>query len=87
MTLRIEASPRDRFLIRLIGRMQSEHLADLQHYMEEPSSKPTLDLREVTLVDVEAVRFLIACEDGGVELLHCSPYIRQWMSRERSDCE
>ena len=39
---------------------------------------------EVTLVDVAVVRFLIACEAEGIELRHCAPYIREWMSMERS---
>jgi len=43
-----------------------------------------LDLEEVDLVDVEAVRFLNTCEAGGISVLHCSPYIREWMFRERS---
>jgi hypothetical protein len=43
-----------------------------------------LDLEEVDLVDVEAVRFLNACEAQGVSVLHSSPYIREWMLRERS---
>jgi hypothetical protein len=42
-----------------------------------------LDLDEVMLVDVVVVRFLIACEAEGIELLHCAPYIREWMSKER----
>jgi hypothetical protein len=42
-----------------------------------------LDLDQVTLVDVWVVRFLIACEAEGIELLHCAPYIREWMHRER----
>jgi hypothetical protein len=84
MTLRIEkGSALGRPLVRLIGRMQSEHLPDLKHYVDVPGSKPTLDLEEVTLVDVETVRFLIGCEFAGVKLLHCSPYIRQWMNREQ----
>jgi hypothetical protein len=45
----------------------------------------SLDLNEVNLVDVEAVRFLNACEDEGVSVLHCSPYIRTWMVREREE--
>jgi hypothetical protein len=86
MTLRIEkASDPGRPLVRLIGRMQSEHLPDLRRYIEAPGSKPTLDLAEVTLVDLEAVRFLIGCEFAGIELLHCSPYIRQWMAREQAE--
>jgi ABC-type transporter Mla MlaB component len=85
MTLRIERSlAQDRAVIRLIGRMQRECLADLEAEIESTKPKPTLDLREVTLVDVEAVSFLITCQDGGVALLHCSPYIRRWMTRERA---
>jgi hypothetical protein len=41
-----------------------------------------LDLEGVTLVDVEVVRFFITCEEHNVELLHCSPFIREWMMRE-----
>ena len=56
MTLRIERSlAQDRAVIRLIGRMQRECLADLEAEIESTKPKPTLDLREVTLVDVEAV--------------------------------
>jgi hypothetical protein len=40
-------------------------------------------LDEVTLVDVAAVRFLIACEAEGIEVRHCAPYIREWMAREQ----
>ena len=44
-----------------------------------------LDLEEVDLVDIEAIRFLNAREDEGISVLHCSPYIREWMSRERQE--
>jgi hypothetical protein len=65
--------------------MQAEQLAELERCIEAPDFKPVLDLKEVTLVDVEVVRFLIRCEDSGVALLHCSPYIREWMDREQPD--
>jgi hypothetical protein len=41
-----------------------------------------LDLEEVTLVDLDIVRFLATCEAEGIELVHCSPYIREWINRE-----
>jgi hypothetical protein len=85
VTLRIETLPQRRPVVRLSGRMQSEDLAGLQQYIGAPGFKPLLDLAEVTLVDVEAVRFLVGCEDAGIDLLHCSPYIRQWMDREQWD--
>jgi len=42
-----------------------------------------LDIEEVGLVDVEAIRFLNSCEAVGVSVLHGSAYIRTWMSQER----
>ena len=68
--------------IRLIGRFQSEHIEDLKRQLQGNGPLWVLDLEEVTLVDVEVVGFLRACEAEGVEILHCSPYIREWMLRE-----
>jgi hypothetical protein len=85
VTLRIERTwAAGRVVVRLTGRMQAEFLPDLQKEIEETEAKPALDLKEVTLVDVEAVQFLITCDNDGVSLLHCSPFIRQWMARDRA---
>jgi hypothetical protein len=67
----------------LIGRIQSEYLTELKAQIEGREPHLSLDLKEVTLVDVGVVRFLLVCEESGIELLHCSPYIQQWMVRER----
>ena len=69
--------------IRLIGRMRAEHLSELEKQMKESESKIVLDLEELNLVDVEAVRFLGVCETQGVTLLNCSAYIRDWIGKER----
>jgi anti-anti-sigma regulatory factor len=68
--------------IRLIGRMQAEHLAELKTQIKESGSRIVLDLEELNLVDVEAVRFLGSCEVAGVTLVNCSPYIRDWIGKE-----
>ena len=84
MTLRIEkASDGHSTTIRLIGRMQAEHLEELEKQIRETGPAITLDLEEVTLVDVEIVRFLAACEERGATILNCSPYIRDWIGKER----
>jgi len=69
--------------IRLIGRMRAEHLSELEKQIKESESKIVLDLEELNLVDVEAVRFLGMCETQGITLLNCSPYIRDWIGKER----
>jgi anti-anti-sigma regulatory factor len=70
--------------IRLIGRMRADHLSELEKQISESESKIVLDLEELNLVDVEAVRFLGMCERQGVTLLNCSPYIRDWIGKERN---
>jgi anti-anti-sigma regulatory factor len=44
--------------IRLIGRMRAEHLSDLEKQIRESELRIVLDLKELDLIDVEAVRFL-----------------------------
>jgi anti-anti-sigma regulatory factor len=85
MTLRIEqSSDRGHTTIRLIGRMQVEHVAEVQKQIETSGPTVTLDLEDVTLVDVHVVRFLGTCETRGIELRNGSPYISDWIARERA---
>jgi anti-anti-sigma regulatory factor len=84
MTLRIERNADlAGTTIRLIGRMQAEHVSEVERQIGESGTKVTLDLEEVTLVDVQVVRFLGVCEIRGISVLNCSPYISEWIARER----
>jgi hypothetical protein len=84
MTFRIEREADERkAIIRLSGRLQSEHLDELTGQLQGDLRRITFDLEGVTLVDVEAVRFLNQCETRGIEMIHGSPYIREWMAREK----
>jgi hypothetical protein len=83
MTLRIVADIReDGTTIRLIGRMRAEHVAHVRAEIAAGRAPAALDLDEVTLADVDAVRFLVAAEREGIILYHCAPFIREWMTRE-----
>jgi hypothetical protein len=64
--------------------MQEEHLDELKTQIEGGGSGIVLDLDEVSLVDVEVVRFLGTCQAEGIRLVHCSPYINDWIAKERS---
>jgi hypothetical protein len=70
-------------VIRLNGRLRLEHLDELKTQIDGDKSRIVLDLDNVTLVDVEVVRFLSACEERGIELIHWWPYIREWIIREK----
>jgi hypothetical protein len=71
--------------LRLTGRIQSYYIASVQSAMSDCCERKILDLSEVTLVDLEVVRFLISCEDEGIELVQCPPYVREWILRERAE--
>lgn len=84
MTLKIEKDSGDNGpVIRLAGRLRSEHLSELKMQLQGDGQQVAFDLAGITLVDVEAVRFLNACAARGVELMHCPAYVREWMMREK----
>ena len=85
MVLRIERVSHEQLIIlRLSGRLQSEHVEELKAQMEGCTQRIAFDLGDVKLVDRDVVGFLAACEANGVELRQCSPYIRDWIARERA---
>jgi anti-anti-sigma regulatory factor len=84
MTLRIESvSDEHGTRIRLIGRMQAQHVEELQAQIGASGARVVLDLEELNLVDIDAVRFLGTCQAGGISLVHCPPYIHDWIANER----
>ena len=88
MTLKIEtASDGQTATLRLIGHIESKYLDEIRAQVRRHRPRLVFDLDQVTLLDGEVVRFLIACEAEGIELLHGSPYIREWMDRESQGSE
>ena len=71
--------------LKLSGRIQSSCIARIQSVMNDGCARKILDLGEITLVDLVAVRFLIDCEDEGIEFVKCPAYVREWMLRERAE--
>jgi hypothetical protein len=69
----------------LSGHIQSDRIACIRSAMNDGCARRILDLREVTLVDIAVVRFLINCEDEGIEMVQCPPYVREWIVRERAE--
>jgi hypothetical protein len=69
----------------LSGRIQSDRIACIRSAMNDGCARKILDLSEITLVDVAVVRFLIRCEDEGIELEQCPSWVREWILRERAE--
>lgn len=86
MTLRIERISGERGTrIRLSGELRCEHFDQVRAEIACSGPPVVLDLEEVDLVDLKGIRFLNACRAEGISVLHCSPYIREWMFREQGN--
>jgi anti-anti-sigma regulatory factor len=84
MTLRIERSTRQRFMVfTLSGRMEAEQVPELKELFDRDYRNIILDLRDVRLADRDAVRFLRGCEADGMKLENCPAYVREWIHREK----
>jgi anti-anti-sigma regulatory factor len=84
LTFKIETiSGGDRVIVRLIGELNAESLPALEAQVGSAAGKIELEMREVTLVNVDVVRFLISCEARDIPLRSCPPYIREWIRREQ----
>ena len=85
MTCKIhrEAVGEDGVVLRVIGRITGDHVETLRTLLEQESGALTLDLKDVRLVDGDAVRLLAIHEANGVKIENCPAYIREWIRRER----
>ncbi len=69
----------------LSGRIEKQAIAELRRLFECQTDcrETALDLKDVGVIDRDVMRFLVGCEADGVKLENCSPYIREWMEREK----
>jgi hypothetical protein len=83
--LKIERSLEDGVVFTMSGRIEAEDVAELQRLfnLEGVSQPIALDLREVTLVDRDAVKFLASCEADTIKLKNCPAYVRKWIDAEK----
>ena len=85
--LRIRCTVNGETLFTVSGRMDSANLPELKNLIDAKATdlSMALDLKELILVDRDAVRFLKRCESNGIELRNCSAYIREWITREKAN--
>ena len=85
--LKIQKTANGEVILRLSGRMDSEDVGELEALLrsEGKGRSVVLDLKDLTLVDRGAVRFLASCEADSIKIKNCPAYIREWITRERRD--
>jgi anti-anti-sigma regulatory factor len=81
--LRIQRSANGRIVFTLSGRIEAEDVKELRQLLalEEAGQRVVLDMRDVTLVNQDAVKFLAGCEADSIKLENCPAYIREWIER------
>jgi anti-anti-sigma regulatory factor len=87
--LRIGRSANGEVVFTLSGRVAAENLAQLEALLgsEAEGRRIFLDLKDLTLVDRDAVRFLARCEADSIKLKNCPAYVREWIARERDETQ
>jgi anti-anti-sigma regulatory factor len=88
MTCKIDRvlTPDGFIILRVSGRIDctsAEVLQELTEIEKTGKGRCSLDLTEVTVVSLEAVRALNVAEASGIELRNCPGYIREWICRVR----
>jgi hypothetical protein len=83
--LKIQRFSNAKVVFTLSGRIEMDDVAELQRLfnLEAVEQDIALDLREVTLIHRDAVKFLAHCEVENVTLDNCPAYIREWIDAER----
>ena len=83
--LKIKRAANGEVVFTLSGRMDAENVAEMQAlFGSEPKGRCiVLDLKDLTLVDRDAVMFLEGCETDSIKIKNCPAYIREWITRER----
>jgi hypothetical protein len=84
--LRIRRTANGDVAFTLSGRIDKEHIAELEALLdaEGKDRRIILDLKDMTLTGQDGIVFLAGCEAAGVALVNCDPYVREWITRQKS---
>ena len=82
--LKIQRTANGHVVFTVSGRLEADHISELSALLaaEQRDRTRVLDLKDLVLVDSDAVRFLRTCEADSIELRNCPPYIRAWIARD-----
>ena len=84
MTCRIDRVLEDDLEVFYVsGRIEREDLVVLRAALGPDTGALAIDLRDIGLIDGEAVKFLAIIETNGGTLRNCPAFIREWIDREK----
>jgi hypothetical protein len=82
--LKIQRKVNGKIIFTLSGRIEAEDIDELRRLLEleGAGSRIALDLKDVTLMDRDAIKFLTDCEANTITLENCPVYVRKWIGQE-----
>ena len=85
--LRIQRSENGEVVFRLSGQMDEEPIAELEILISSEANgrRIILDLKDLTLVNENAITFLERCEANSITLKNCPAYVREWINAQRRE--
>ena len=87
--LRIQRASNGKVVFTLSGRIAPEDIEELRRLfgLEATAVHIVLNLKELVLVDGDAVDFLAGCEAAGMILKDCPAYVRRWIDRGKGQSQ
>jgi hypothetical protein len=82
---RIRRSANGQVVFTLSGRIQTDDIEQFRQLLvvETPGQPLIFNMRDLTLVNRDAVAFLAECEAKGIKLENCPLHIRNWIDQEK----
>jgi hypothetical protein len=80
--LKIQRTANGEVVFCVSGRLQADSLGELSNLLasERSGRALALELKDLVLVDRDAVEFLRDCAGKGIALRNCPPYVQAWMA-------
>ena len=75
----------DLIVLLVSGKLTGEHVETLRSVLQEELGVRAIDLKNVSVVDRNAVQLLALVEYSGTKLTNCPKYVREWVTRERGE--
>jgi hypothetical protein len=87
--LRIQKASNGKIVFTLSGHMAPEDIDELRRLfgLEAKTVRIVLNLKELVLVDGDAVEFLAGCEAAGMTLKDCPAYVRRWIDQGKGQSQ
>jgi hypothetical protein len=85
--LKIQRTAGGEVVLAVSGRLRADSLSELSALLAEEFTgrAVTLELKDLVLVDRDAIDLLRACKEKGIALRNCPAYILTWMASQAHD--